>query len=87
MCNINHHKFSCRICAKNVHDKDKLFSVTSANFGFIQNVTILIIEITDIFKSVMNPGIAWNVVAQLFLATPYQAKKTFWLVVLVLTVT
>ena len=23
MCNINHHKFLCKICAKNVHDKDK----------------------------------------------------------------
>ena len=23
MCNINHAKFPCRICAKNVHDKDK----------------------------------------------------------------
>ena len=23
MCNINHPKFPCRICAKNVHDKDK----------------------------------------------------------------
>ena len=24
MCNINHPKFPCRICAKNVHDKDKI---------------------------------------------------------------
>ena len=24
MCNINHHKFPCRICAKNVHDKDEV---------------------------------------------------------------
>ena len=23
MCNINHPKFPCRICAKNVHDKDE----------------------------------------------------------------
>ena len=23
MCNINHAKYPCRICAKNVHDKDK----------------------------------------------------------------
>ena len=23
MCNINHPKFPCKICAKNVHDKDK----------------------------------------------------------------
>ena len=24
MCNINHPKFPCKICAKNVHDKDKV---------------------------------------------------------------
>ena len=36
----------------------KLFSVTSVNFGFASNVTILIILITDIYKTVMNPGIA-----------------------------
>ena len=24
MCNINHPKFPCRICAKNVHDKDEV---------------------------------------------------------------
>ena len=23
MCNINHHKFPCRTCAKNVHDNNK----------------------------------------------------------------
>ena len=23
MCNVNYPKFSCRICAKNVHNKDK----------------------------------------------------------------
>ena len=38
--------------------KVKLFSVTSVNFGVILNVTILIIQITGIFKTVMNPGIA-----------------------------
>ena len=34
----------------------------------------------------MNPGIAQNVAAQVFLSTPYQATKTSWLVVLTLTV-
>ena len=38
--------------------KIKLFNVTSVNFRSILNVTILITEITDIFKAVMNPGIA-----------------------------
>ena len=66
--------------------KIKLFNVTSVNFGFILNVTILIIWITDIFKTVMNPGTAENVVAQLFPSTPYQVTKTSWLVVLILIV-
>ena len=35
----------------------------------------------------MNPGIAYNVAAQLFLSTPYQVTKTFWLVVLTLIIT
>ena len=55
--------------------------LTSVNFGFVFNVTNLIIQITGIFKSVMNPGIAQIVAAQFFLSTPYQATKTFWLVV------
>ena len=29
----------------------------------------------------MNHGIAWIVAAQFFVSTPYQAAKTFWLVV------
>ena len=53
----------------------KLFNVTSVNFGFTLNVTILIIQITDIFKTVMNPGIAQNVAAQFFPSTPYEATK------------
>ena len=35
----------------------KLFTVTTVNFGFISNVTILIIQYTDNYKTVMNPGI------------------------------
>ena len=37
--------------------KIKLFSVTSVNFGFIFSVTILIIWIIDIYKTVINPCI------------------------------
>ena len=81
MCNINYPKFpSCRICAKNVHTKIKIFSMTSVNFGFILTVINLIIWVTGIFKTVMNPGIVQIVAAQFFLSTPYQATKT-WLVV------
>ena len=36
--------------------KIKLFSATSVNFGFILNVTILIIQTTGIFKTATNPG-------------------------------
>ena len=45
--------------------------MTSVNFGFILNLTILIIHITLIFKTVMNPVIAQNVAAQCFPSTPY----------------
>ena len=38
--------------------KVKLFSVTSENLGFILNITVLIIYIKSIFKTVMNLGIA-----------------------------
>ena len=41
----------------------KLFSVTSVNFGFILNVTILITQITCIFKTAMNPGTVQNAAA------------------------
>ena len=53
MCDINHPKFPCKTCAKNAPDKD----VTFVNFGFMLNVTTLIIYITGIFKTVMNPRI------------------------------
>ena len=86
MCNINHTKFPCKIFAENVRGKDKLLSVTYVNFGFILNVTTLIIWITGIFKTMVNPGIALNVAAQFFLSTPYQATKTSWLIVLTLTI-
>ena len=76
MCNINYPKFPCRTCAKSVSDKAvqcdlyELFSVTSA---------ILIIQITGIFKTATNSGIAWNVATQYFLLTPYLV--TNWLLV------
>ena len=61
--------------------KIKLFSVTSLNFGFILNATILIIQTTVIFKSATNPGIAQNVAVQYFLLTPYLVRKAPSLVV------
>ena len=66
--------------------KIKLFSVTSVNFGFILSVTNLIIQITGIFKTVMNPGIAKIVPAEL-VSAPYHATKTSCLVVQTLIAT
>ena len=86
MCNINHPKFP-RFVRKMPKTKIKLFSVTFVNFGFILNVTTLIIQITGIFKTVMNPDIAQNLTAQFFLSIPYLVTKTFWLLVLTLIVT
>ena len=80
MCNYPT-KFSCKICAKMYLKMLKLFSVTSVNYGFILNVTILIAQITGIFKTAMNPGTAQNAAAQSFLLTPYLVRKTSWLVV------
>ena len=65
---------------KTLMTKIKLFSVTSVNFGFISNVTNLIIQIADIFRTVMNPGIVQIVAAQFFFLTPYQATQISWLV-------
>ena len=61
--NTNNPKFPCRIGAKDVHDKDKAVQrdICFVNIGFILNLTTLIIWITDIFKTVMNPGTAYNV--------------------------
>ena len=72
--------FLARFVQKMSMTKIKLFSVTYVNFGFILNVTTLIIQITGIFKTVMNPSIAQNVPAQFFLSIPYLATKTSWLV-------
>ena len=71
---------------KNVHDKDRSIQRDICEL-WIQNVTILIIHIIDIFKIETNPGIVYNVAVQFFFSDPYQLTKTSWLVVLVLIVT
>ena len=47
MCSINYLKFPCRICSKNVHDNDKAVQCDLCELWM-----------TDIYKTVMNPGIA-----------------------------
>ena len=71
---------------KNVHDKDRSIQHDICEL-WIHNVTILIIHITDTFKTETNPGIAYNVAGQFFFSASYQVTKTSWLVVLVLIVT
>ena len=87
MCNISHLKFPCKICARNVHGKDKAVKcdicefrvhIKCNNHNYLDN---------RFFSKLMNPGIVWNVPAQFFLSTPYQVTKTSWLVVPVLIVT
>ena len=47
MCNINNSKFSRQTYAKMSKTKIKLLNVKSVTFGFILNVTTLIIQITS----------------------------------------
>ena len=74
--NTNNPKFPCRTCGKNAvlkmsMTKIKLFNVTFKNIGFLLNITTLSIQIIDIFKPVMNPVTAQNVVARFFFLIPY----------------
>ena len=62
--------------------------MTSVNFGFTLNVTILIIYITGIIKTVMNPGIVLHRILQQNVSFQLcQVTKTSWLIVLALIVT
>ena len=51
---MNHPKFVQKMSMAKI----KLFNKTSVNFGFVLDVINLIIYITGIFRTVMNPGIA-----------------------------
>ena len=50
--------FLARSVQKMSMTKIKLFNKTFMNIGFILNVKTLIIWITDIFKTTINPGTA-----------------------------
>ena len=60
--------------------------MTSVNFGFTLNVTILIIYITGIIKTVMNPGIELHRILQQVSFQLCQVTKTSWLIALALIV-
>ena len=65
----NNPKYPCRIGTKDVHDKDKAVQcdLCFLNIGFILNLTTLIIWVMDIFKTVMNPNTAYNVITRYLL--------------------
>ena len=86
MCNYPT-KFPCKSYVKNVSENVKVVQCDLFELWFILNVTILITQITGIFKTAMNPGTAQNVAAQSFLFTPCLVTKTFWLVVQTLIIT
>ena len=91
MCiNTNNPKFYFRHFAKSIFGmfmtKIKLLNVTFVNIIFMLNVTTLIIQTTDIFKPVINPGTVQNVAARIFLFTSYRGIKRFQLAVKILIV-
>ena len=86
MCNYPT-KFPCKIYVKNVSENVKVVQCDLFELWFILNVTILITQITGIFKTAMNPGTAQNAAAQSFVSTTYLVTKTSWLVVKTLIIT
>ena len=58
MCNINHPKHPCKVCAKNVQDEDKAVQCDLCEFWIHVKCNNLNYLDYSIFKIVMNPGIA-----------------------------
>ena len=87
MCNINHPKFPCKICAKYVQDKDKAVQYDLCELWIhIKCNNLNYLE----YRYVQNCDESWyciDVAAQFFLSIPYIATKTSWLVVLTVIVT
>ena len=87
MCNINHPKFPGKICAKNVYDKDKGVQCDLQDLGIYIKCNKL--NYLD-YKYLQNCDESWYCIEccnKIFLATPYEATKPSWLVVLTLTIT
>ena len=60
MCNIDHPKFPCRICAKNVHDKDKAVQCDLCELWIhINYIFILIIIIYLDYSYLQNCDESW----------------------------
>ena len=87
MCNINQPKFPCSVCAKNVHDKDKVVKCDFCKLWIHTKCNNLNYLDYRYLQNCDDPSIVQNVAAQFFLSTPYQVRKASWLVVLVLIVT
>ena len=58
MCNITYPKFPCRICEKNVSDKDKAVQCDLCELWVHIKCSNLNYLTTGIFKTATNPGIA-----------------------------
>ena len=50
MCNVNYPEFPCRICAKNVHEKDKAVQCDLCKFW----IHIMTLEYEYIFSKYLN---------------------------------
>ena len=80
MCNIHHPKFLCRIYAKNVEDKDKAVQCDLCELW----IHIKCSKLNYLnYRYVQNCDESWYSLdcAHFFLSPPYQAARTFWLVV------
>ena len=87
MCNINHPKFPCRICAKNVHDKDKAVQCDHCELWI--HIKCNKLNYLD-YRYLQNCDEPWYCIdccSTIFFSTPYQARKTSWLAVQTLIAT
>ena len=87
MHSIKNPKFPCRICTKNVHDKDKAVQCDLCKLWIHMKCNNL--NYLD-YSYLQNCDESWyciEVAAQFSLSTPYQVTENFWLVVLIPTVT
>ena len=67
MCNINYPKFCCRICVKNVFDKDKAVQCNLCELWVHMKCNNLNYLDYRHLQKATSPGIATNVAAQFFL--------------------
>ena len=87
MCNINHPKFPCKICAKNVQDKDKAVQCDLCELRI--HIKCNNLNYLD-YTYLQNRDESWLCIkcfSTIFPSNSLSATKTSWLVVLTLIVT